>query len=73
MMFSLPAPAKRVVRRSTTKPIAGHVQGAMNVFNQRNESLGYSKSRKSESYQRSSTKPVVGIVNSIKNKFEEKS
>ena len=72
MVSSLPTPAKRTIR-SPTKPVAGHVRGAMNMFNNRTESTeNFKTGKKSGGYQRTSTKPVVGTVNSLKSKFENK-
>jgi len=64
-----PSSSKKVLRTST-KPLSGHVKGAMNVFNQNLELKQDSRIVKPKSYQRTSTKPVEGTVNSSKHLFE---
>ena len=65
-----PSSSKKVLTRTSTKPLSGHVKGAVNVFNQNLEVKQDSRKVKPKSYQRTSTKPVAGTVNSLKHLFE---
>ena len=69
-IFSPPKPSKKVVSRTSTKPLPGHVRGAMSIFNQNLEVQQDTRNGKPKKYQRTSTKPMEGTVNSLKNVFE---